>query len=354
MERTTAKAGNGGRKVTLKDVAARANVSYATVSRALNNIEDRYISEATRRLVVATAADMGYQPNRQARSLVTRRNMTVGVVFPAIGPDTMLSPFLQHTLNGILNAAEELRQDILLLSAADRNRPDGSPEEVTDSRIDGVIFIAPPDGSPALELAAERGMPHVVLGGKRTPGGIAFNADNVGGVRLAMEHLVGLGHRRIAHIAGLEYQTDGRIRLDAYRRFVEEHRLPVDDRYLRPGNFHMDGGFRGAMELLRLPEPPTAIFCANDGTAFGVLQAATALDVRVPQDLSVVGFDDHSMSAAMQPPLTTVRQPLDAMGAAAIRAIVAVVGGQPPADDRLFPTELVIRSTTARAREHSS
>lgn len=341
----------GNKKVTLKDVAKRANVSYATVSRTLNQIEDRFISESTRKLVLAAAAEMGYQPNRQARSLVTRRNLTIGVVFPSLGKDVMMSPFIHQALNGVLNAAEERRQDILLLSAADRNRSDGRPEEVIDSRIDGLIFIAPPVDSFAMPITERKEMPYAVIGGSSAGSGMTFNIDNRGGVRQALEHLVSLGHRRIAHISGMQHQTDGIERLAAFREFMAEAEFPLPDEYLVSGNFHIEPGADAATQLLRLAEPPTAIFCANDGTAFGVIQAAHALGLSVPGDLSVVGFDDHYLSPVFRPPLTTVRQPLDAMGAAAVRALVDAANGKPGPKNHLFPAELVIRSTTQSPKE---
>lgn len=339
------------RKVTLKDVAVGANVSYATVSRVLNGIEDRFISDSTRKLVTAKALEMGYQPNRQARSLVTQRNLTVGVVFPALGANAMLSPFIHHTLNGVVNAAEELRQDILLLSAADRNRAEGSPEEVVDSRIDGLIFIAPPIDSSAVPIPERRGMPYAVIGGMSGGNGMVFNADNAGGVRLAMEHLVSLGHTRIAHVSGVPNQTDAIERSDAYRAFMLESGLPLREDYIISGNFRPEAGDEAAQRLLTLPEPPTAVFCANDGMAFGMIQAAAQLGLRVPEDLSVVGFDDHYLSAVYQPPLTTVRQPLDEMGAAALRAVVGLASGHGAVPHGPFSTNLVIRSTTARPME---
>lgn len=338
---------------TIKDIAKRLNLSVSTVSYALNG-GPKPVSTDVRDSVFAAARELGYRPNRQARSLITGKNLVVGVVFPAIEPNTLLSPFLQHTLNGIVNAAEELRQDILLLTAADRNKREGLPEETIDSRIDGVIFIAPPVASPAVRVVDDRRMPYAVLGGQAAGHGLSFNADNEGGVHLAIEHLVSLGHRRIGHIAGLQNQTDGQSRQRAYVEAMHAQGLEIPDGYLQPGNFHMDGGMAGFRHLMALPNPPTAIFCANDGAVFGAIQAAHAMGVRIPEDVSLVGFDDHAMSGAFQPPVTTVRQPLDAMGAAALRAIVHLSRGEDLPPDTTFHTSLIVRATTAPPREAKS
>lgn len=330
---------------TIKDIARRLNLSVSTVSYALNG-GPKPVSQEVRDLVLEAARELNYRTNRQAKSLITGRNRTVGLVFPAISPNAMRSPFLQHALNGVVNAAEVLRQDVLLLTASDRNQEDWS-EQMLDSRIDSLIFIAPPVESLAIERMTRNGVPYVVVGGDCVSPGIALNADNAGGVFAALRHLYDLGHRRIAHIAGLTHQTDGRNRLEAFRQFVLEYGLDVPEAYVQPGNFHPDGGVRGAQALLNLPEPPTAIFCANDGTAFGAIQAARQMGIDVPRELSVVGFDDHYLSESFNPPLTSVRQPIEEMGYAAIKAVVAMAEGDRSPIQTLYPTELVLRSTTA-------
>lgn len=338
---------------TIKDIARRLNLSVSTVSYALNG-GPKPVSPDVRAQVLDLAKELDYRPNRQARSLITGRNSVIGVVFPAIARNTLQSPFLQHTLNGIVNAAEEMGQDLLLLTAADRNLPEGFPEDTIDTRIDGVIFIAPPVDSPAVRVLTERGKPYAVLGGDSRSQGLSFNADNRGGVRQAIDHLVGLGHRRIAHISGLKHQTDGQTRLAAFCDAMAAQGLSVPEEYVQEGNFHMDGGANGLRALMALAEPPTAIFCANDGTVFGAIQAAHALGVRVPEDVSLVGFDDHYMSEVFQPPVTTVRQPLDEMGAASLRALVAHAKGEETPAETIFPTQLVVRATTASPREMNS
>lgn len=330
--------------VTIKDIAKRLHLSVSTVSYALND-GPKPVSEEVRIRVVQTAKEMDYRPNRLAKSLVTRTTHSIGVVPPKLHRDMLLSPFIQQALNGIVNVAEELHQDLVLFTGSERNRPDSVANDLLDSRIDGVIFIAPHAESQVVELLADRNFPFAVVASGRNVSGPGFEIDNECGATLLLEHLWQLGHRRIAHVAGRHQAMDSRARTEAYLSFMQRKGLDVPPEYVLQTDFFYQGGYDAAPRLLSLPEPPTAIFAANDDTALGVIDCAKNMGRRIPEDLSVVGFDDTEAAAKADPPLTSVRQPVEEMGARAMRAVVARVQGLPVEGHR-FPTALVIRQST--------
>ena len=183
----------------------------------------------------------------------------------------------------------------------------------------------------------------------------SVGATNWSGGLAATRHLLDLGHRRIAMISGPVDWLCCRARLDGYRAAMDAARVPVDPDLVRVSTLYVEGGFRDGVELLNLPDPPTAIFAANDLQALGVYEAARQAGIRIPEDLSVVGFDDLSFTQWAGPPMTTVRQPLVQMGAAAAELVLAVADGNPPENNRLeLATTLVVRQSTAPPRTHRS
>jgi DNA-binding LacI/PurR family transcriptional regulator len=218
-----------------------------------------------------------------------------------------------------------------------------------DGRIHGVVFIAPLRDAGAIGFLAERGFPFVSVSSQPAGPGLHFNADNRRGVVDALEHLVALGHRQIAHITGWPGSPDGKIREDVFRRFCADKGWIVPPEFVEEGNFTVKSGYDAATKLLRLNPRPTAIFAANDEMAYGVCQAARDLGLTIPSDLSVIGFDDSDLCTIHTPQLSTVRQPVDEMATAALRAVVALGNGQTGLASTTFRTQLVIRASTALA-----
>jgi DNA-binding LacI/PurR family transcriptional regulator len=322
------------------------------VSYALND-GPKPVSDEVRSEVIRVAHELGYRPNRVARSLVTRRNRIVGIVLPRIERDSLLSSFVQMSLNAIVNQAEEDHYDILMLTAFERNRPEGLSEVLLDSRIDGVVLIAPPEMPEMYRLLRERRMPYAVVAGGDDQPGPFFRADDYAGARQAMEHLWQMGHRRIAHLAGRPNLTDARLRLTAYHDFLAARGVVAPPGYVLTGDYVRHTS-RALLEPLRaLPKPPTAVFCANDEMAIGLALAARAAHVRVPDDLSLVGFDDTPQAEGFDPPLTSVCQPIEAMTTAAFAEVLAQVEGAPASAGQIFPTSLTVRCSTAVPKEES-
>lgn len=330
---------------TIKDIARRLNISTSTVSYALNG-GPRTVPDEVRDKVLAMARELEYRPNRIARSLVTRRTNAIGVVPPAVMENVFLSPFVQSAWNGLVNAAGPLEQDLFLYTGHDRNRPDEPGQELLDGRIDGIVFIAPRPDAGAVRFVHQQKFPATVLAGD-VPG-CSFNADNDAGVRSALEHLQMIGHHRVAHITGSMSSADAHSRLRAYRHHVQALGLDRDPDLVQEGNFTIDSGYLATKRLFELKDRPTAVFTANDEMAYGVCVAVRELGLSVPDDFSVVGFDDTDLSFVYSPPLTSVRQPVQAMAQAALRAVVSLVNcdGEPPRS-HIFPTELVVRGSTA-------
>lgn len=332
---------------TIKDIAKRLNISTSTVSYALNG-GPRQVPDDVRQKVLAIARELDYLPNRVARSLVTGLCGVIGIVPPSIESDVFNSPFVRMIWNALVNEAEALGQDLLLFAGHNRNSPEQSGSEFLDGRIDGIVFIAPSPDNGAIRFLRSRGFPTATIAGGEE-GDLTYKVDNAGGVRQALDHLYALGHRRIAHLSGWASAPDALERERAYVTWVES-KDDVEGRpeFVQVGNLTVPGGHEAGLRLIDLNPRPTAVFVGNDEMAYGLTQALHSRGLSVPDDLSIVGFDDCDLSFAFNPPLTTVRQPIAAMASAALRSVVASVRLEKAMPATVFPTELVVRASTAR------
>lgn len=331
---------------TIKDIAKTLGISVSTVSYALNG-GPRSVPAELRARVLETARELNYRPNRVARSMVTGRSNTIGVVPPEVSEDVFLSPYLHLALNGIANEAGARHQDILLFTRCAETEHDEMVSVIVDGRIDGVIFIAPHFSHRTVELATSLHLPCVTVSGAPLEGVLSFSVDNERGMTQALDHVYALGHRDIAHIAGRLDMQDAILRLQAYQAFLRGKHLPYREEWVAMGQFQIDGGRRAMRQLLDLPRRPTAVVCANDEMAIGAMFAALERGLRVPEDLSVVGFDDSPGSTAVYPPLTTVRQPMGDLGRKAVRALLDLIEGREPDYRTILDTELAVRGSTA-------
>lgn len=334
---------------TIKDIARELRISTSTVSYALNG-GPRRVPDDVRRRVLAKAQEMDYRPNRIAKSLVTGRANAIGVVPPATHTDIFRSPFVQVAFNALVNEAEEMGQDLFLFTARDRDRMENAGRDLMDARIDGVIFIAPNVTATAISELRQRRFPYAVIAGAIHGAECSFAADNDAGVRAAVKHLYDLGHRRIAHIVGNEDHDDAIKRRQAFINQVAEMGLDPDPDLIIAAEFTQVAGYRAAQRFLNLPNRPTAIFASNDEIAFGVTLAFREAGVRIPEDVSLVGFDDSAFCGTLSPGLTSVRQPVDAMAVEAVRYVMRRLEGEDVEQGRQFPTELIVRESTGPAR----
>jgi DNA-binding LacI/PurR family transcriptional regulator len=333
---------------TIKDIARKLSISTSTVSYALNG-GPRTVPIEVRDRVLAVARELNYRPNRIARSLITRRSNTIGVVPTEASVNLAVTPYFQSVLNGILNTAEILGHDVLIYTRYDVDKPDAFVDTLLDGRADGLIFLAPRIDSHALHRLASE-IPFVVTSDERRAAP-NFGCDNAGGVRKVVDHLAALGHTKIGHVTGDLDMADGINRREAFKTALFEKNLPVRADWIYQGTFESQGGYDAGKQVFASKDRPTAIFCANDECALGLLRSAWEKGVRVPEDLSIVGFDNSPVSSASFPPITTVRQPLDEIGAAAMKALVNFIETQQRPDGISFETELIVRASTSSPQE---
>jgi DNA-binding LacI/PurR family transcriptional regulator len=345
---------------TLEQVAALAGVSRATVSRVVNGSPK--VSPEVRAQVERAVAKLGYVPNRAARSLVTRRADSVALVVSESHARFFSEPFFAGMVRGVSAALAGTGVQLLLLIA--QNLPDRSRLEryVVGGHVDGVL-LASLHGDDPLPATLERaGVPAVLVGrpaGPGTPGdrhdpstgrgarASYVDADNRGGARAAVLHLAARGRRRIATITGPLDMGVGLDRLDGYRDGLAAAGLAADPALVEPGDFTEEGGAAAMVRLLARPGPPVdAVFAASDLMAAGALRALRAAGRRVPEEVAVVGFEDSAVARYAQPPLTTVRQPIEEMGRQATRLLLAKMAGEATGMHLVLDTELVVRAST--------
>jgi LacI family transcriptional regulator len=345
----------GSERTTIRELARRSGVSIGTVSRALNGYTD--VSPATRERIVRLAEELDYTPAAAARTLVTRRSHVIGVFLETgEGHPDLQHPFFHEVLVGLKDTLGGAGYDLLLFASANPGNGYGTHSYLKRCRhhhVDGAVLMGVDADDPEVRRLARSGLPCVGIDVELGGDDAAYVAsDNVAGGRIAVEHLVGLGHRRIATIAGPMETRPGRDRLRGYRDALRAAGLAFRDEYVAAGDFYVESGARAAAELLALDEPPTAIAAASDLMAVGALRAAGEAGLAVPGDVSLVGFDDIMLAAHLHPALTTVRQEKTGLGAAAARALLARVDGPGAGADAQLTreVELVARATTAPPR----
>ncbi|MBN2469511.1 MAG: LacI family DNA-binding transcriptional regulator [Anaerolineae bacterium] len=331
--------------VTIRDVAERAAVSPSTVSHVIN--KTRHVSAETRQRVLQAMAELHYQPNRLARSLRSRRTQTLGVLLP-----NNANPFFAQVLEGIEAAGYDCGYNVILGNANDDpQRELAYLDTLLSKQVDGVLLVSTGAYREALDFLAARETPVVMV--DRSPGEVyedfaidtVFTENQRGGL-LATEYLIGLGHCRIGCIAGPSLINSSAARVAGYRQALQAAGLPLDERLLLSGDFMHEGGYRAAKALLELKERPSALFVCNDLMAVGALYAAHEAGLRVPDDVSVIGFDDIPLASFTLPRLTTIAQPARELGARAVALLVKrLQDRQAPACHELLPVHLVERDS---------
>ncbi|OZB84349.1 LacI family DNA-binding transcriptional regulator [Microbacterium sp. 13-71-7] len=329
-------------RITIHDVARAAGVSVATVSKAINGRDG--VAPTTLAHVQEVVERLGYESSLVATSMRRRRTDVIGVLVAEF------EPFAVQLLQGVSTALQGTRFDVLAyagtVSAGDhRGWERRSLSRLGGTLIDGAILVTP------TTTPAEGAVPIVAIDPHEgsSEGPASVSVLNVDGARAATAHLVALGHRRIAHLRGRTDLESAHQREDGYRRALDEAGIPFDPALVVDGGYRAAASTAGAHALLDLADPPTAVFAANDLSAIEMIRVAAERGLRVPDDLSVVGFDDVPEAAAHTPQLTTVRQPLAEMGAAAVNLLLAMLDGAPREHVRM-PAELIVRNSTAAAR----
>jgi LacI family transcriptional regulator len=340
----------GVSRAAIRDIASLAGVSIATVSRVINGRPD--VAPATRELVMQHVRALGYVSNRSARALVGKRTGLIGLVVPFPQND-----FFAAIIEGAGEAAYERDARLVLCPTHHRkDREVSMLDRLLHGATDGTLLVLPIETTAELRHLRRLGSPFVVIDPSLPldddiP---VVAAANWSGGRMATEHLIGLGHRRIGAITGHRGWCASVDRLAGYHSALLAAGLPIVPAYVREADFQIQEGYRAAHELLALPDPPTAIFAMSDPMAIGTMRAARERGLEVPADLSVVGFDDVQVAAVVTPPLTTISQPLEEMGRLAVALLYRQIDGQPLDATRVeLSTRLVVRASTAPPRDRA-
>lgn len=329
----------------ITDVARLAGVSTATVSRALSKPET--VAESTRKTVLAAAQKTGYRVNLSARNLRRQRTGAIVILVPNLG-----NPFFSEILAGIETALSESDINMLVVDTRQAHmKPQLVLEYLHATRADGIIAL---DGSlPDSLLSVANpgtGAPPIVFACEWTPNGQfpSVRVDNLRGGELAIAHLIGLGHRTIGMITGPDDNVLTHVRSKGAHDALRTHGYDFDPSHLFPGDFSLDAGARAAHAWLQLDQRPSALFCQSDLMAFGFISELARHDVSVPDDVSVVGFDDIAIAQRFIPALTTLRQPRKKLGLSAARMLIERIqtNTSPATETTILEVELIVRDST--------
>lgn len=336
-------------RTTIKDLAKASGVSSATVSYVLNN-GPRPVHLKTRERVLEAIRRLNYHPNAVARGLSRRRMNTLGIVSPFdIFPT--VNYYFVTVLHGVLRVAMQRKQNTSVFVGSEWADVQHSLPTFTDGRCDGLLLVGVPNNSAIISALTQWDVPFVLLSDvSEEPAVSSVDIDNVGAAEQVTEYLLGLGHRRIALLSGEAEVNSARLRRQGYQQMLAKAGISADPALTPPGGYFEASGYARAMELMRLPEKqrPTALFCGDDEIALGALRALKALGLRVPEDVSVCGFDDIPPAAIADPPLTTVRQPLAQLGERATEILLTQIDENAPGGQKeVLPAELIVRASVA-------
>ncbi|MFE6223194.1 LacI family DNA-binding transcriptional regulator [Streptomyces sp. NPDC057854] len=333
---------------TLEEVAARAGVGRGTVSRVINGSPK--VSAQAKAAVEKAVAELGYVPNRAARALAGSRTDAVALVVPETEARLFAEPYFLDIIRGVsTELADADKQLLLTLIRSDQERQ-RFEQYLAAQRVDGVLLVSVHADDPLPDQVRALGLPAVLNGRRREDEPVAFvDSDNTGAGCTAVAHLAARGRTRVATITGPLDMYGARCRLDGYREGLAEAGLPADDALVATGDFTEEGGRRAMRELLGRAPDLDAVFAASDVMAAGALAVLREAGRRVPDDVALVGVDDSAVARLMDPPLTSVRQPIEEMGRTMARLLLAEIAAPSEPDDqprRMLPTDLVVRRSS--------
>lgn len=329
---------------TIREVAERAGVSLTTVSHVINNT--RFVSEEKKLRVQEAMQELNYRPNALARSLRSGKTHTLGLILPDSS-----NPFFADIGRSLEATAFDLGFSVILCNTeGDPSREEFYVDVLSKKQVDGMIFVATGDQANSLNLLLEENIPVVVV--DRCFPEIEVDTvitDNRLGGQLATQHLIELGHKRIACITGPSNLTPSAERVTGYQEAVEEAGIALDPALIMQGDYHPKSGQNVTSAMLKLKNPPSAIFACNDLMAIGAMRAVVAAGLRVPEDISIIGFDDIELARYSTPPLTTIAQPILEIGSEAARLMVDRIKDEKLLPQQIvLPTRLVLRESTTQ------
>lgn len=323
------------------DVARAAGVSHATVTRVMQG--SPRVLEPTRRQVLAACRKLNYHPDLVARSLRTRKSHLFGFVVP-----TLIHSYYARLISAMQDRAGALGYQVLVNQTRGAELSVEHISAMVGQRVAGLFILTRKCSKPLYEYLKSRGVPVVFLDNPGPKGTVFIGTDDYHGAIAATSYLVSLGHRRIAHLAGVPASYAGRRRMLGYLAALKKHGIKSDKSDIMFTNFKLDGGYDAAEQVFQSDRKFTAVFCANDYIAVGLLAWAYNHGIGVPAKMSVVGFTGDEIGQFSAPPLTTVVQPTEVMGAKAVEQMMNIIEGRKVSPRILAPPELLVRSSTAR------
>jgi LacI family transcriptional regulator len=327
------------KNITILDVARESGVSYATVSRVLSGFA--FVKEATRARVMEAAERLGYVANVQARTLAGGRSQVIGVLVPGLD-----NSYIGEIMRGVDDELARVNYNLMLYTTHRHyGQETSSVNTIANGLTEGLILVVPLIPTAYLAALRSRGFPHVLIDqGEPTGTSSVVDSTSWQGAYDATRYLIELGHRRIGFIGGLVELSSASERLSGYKAALTDNGLPYDPTLVTEGNFWQASGHLCAQKLL--PAQPTAIFAANDLMALGAMEALREAGLRIPEDISLVGFDDIPQVSITHPKLTTVRQPLEQMGRVAVELLLEQIENpENPARRITLATQLVVRDS---------
>jgi DNA-binding LacI/PurR family transcriptional regulator len=336
--------------MNIAEIARRANVSTATVSRTLN--QSGPVKAATARKVWRAVTALNYYPNSHARTLVSGRSRLIGLIVSDI-----TNPFFPELVRAFEDLAAQKQYDLLLTSTNyDTSRMTTCLRRMLERKVDGVAMMTSEMDTSLIRELSKRNLPIVFMDvGQMGPRMSHVSIDYGNGIRQAVDHVASLGHRNIGFITGPLDLHSARTRRQAFVDGMRDHKITLERRLVREGTHTADGGEKAMKELLKLTKIPSAVVCSNDWTAIGALHAIHEAGLSVPHDISLVGFDDIPLTSYTTPTLTTVRMSARDVGATAFQALFSLIGEQHVEGDVYqVPTRLVVRESTTRPRKKSA
>ncbi|MFJ9715032.1 LacI family DNA-binding transcriptional regulator [Streptomyces sp. NPDC101213] len=343
--------GRSGGRPTLEEVAARAGVGRGTVSRVING--SPRVSDATRAAVEAAVAELGYVPNTAARALAANRTNAIALVVPEPETRFFAEPYFSDILRGVgAELADTEMQLLLIFAGSDRERQ-RLAQYLAAHRVDGVLLVSVHADDPLPDLIAQLEIPAVISGPRSAAETLpSVDSDNYGGARSAVEHLLARGCRHIGHITGRLDVYGAQRRVDGYRDALLDAGYGVDELVIAQGDFTEEGGQRAMRELLARDPALDAVFAGSDVMAAGARQALREAGRRIPDDVALIGYDDSAIARHMDPPLTSVRQPIEEMGRRMLDLLLTEIADDRPAVSRglerrqvVLATELMVRAS---------
>ncbi|WP_078551703.1 LacI family DNA-binding transcriptional regulator [Bacillus alkalicellulosilyticus] len=330
---------------TIYDIAKKTGFSITTVSRALNNYTD--VSEKTKKKILEAVEEMGYYPNNVARSLTMKKTFTIGVIFVEDLGIGMKHPFFGGVIESFKQQVEKVGYDVIFLSKHLGGEEKSYIQHALHRGVDGVVIFSSEKDDIEVQKLIDSSLPTVVIDLYSKKSSVVYS-DNVHGSELAVQHLYDLGHRKIAHIYGHQASFAGLERLKGFYSAVKKLGLTIPDSYIVDGHyFSYEKGYSAMETLLSLEDRPTAVFVAGDLMAIGAISAIRTFGLQVPDDISIIGFDDIELAKYITPALTTIKQNTDLIGESAADALLNQIDKKNKVYTAVtIPVELVIRDST--------